>query len=55
MPRPKKAKQQRRAALAVYLPPALLEELRDVAEKEYRSASTQALIFIKRSLDERKV
>jgi len=51
MPRPKKPKDQRRAALAVYLPPALLDKLRDVATKDRRSASTQALIYIERGLE----
>jgi hypothetical protein len=51
MPRPKKPKDQRRAALAVYLPPAVLNKLRDVAMKDRRSASTQALIYIERGLE----
>ena len=51
MPR-KKSKEPRKAALAVYLPPKMLDKLRDVANKDRRSASTQALIFIEQALEQ---
>ena len=51
MPRPRKPKDQRRAALAVYLPPPLLNRLRDIAVKDRRSASTQALIYIEQGIE----
>jgi hypothetical protein len=50
MPRPKKAAAPKRAALAVYLPPKLLKKLQNVADREYRSASAQALLFIETAL-----
>ncbi|HZY92892.1 MAG TPA: hypothetical protein VFG07_09030 [Thermoplasmata archaeon] len=50
MPRPKKSPSQKRAALAVYLPPKLLKKLQKVADREYRSTSAQALLFIERAL-----
>lgn len=52
MPRPRKPAAQKRAALAVYLPPALLKKLQRVATRERRSASAQALLFIEGSLKE---
>lgn len=53
MPRGRRTLEQRNATLAVYLPKALLEELREVAEKDRRSASNQALIYIERALKAR--
>ncbi len=50
MPRPRKPQAQRRADLAVYLPPTLLRKLQKVALRERRSTSAQALLFIERSL-----
>ena len=50
MPRPRKPQAQRRAALAVYLPPSLLRKLQKVAVRERRSTSAQALLFIERAL-----
>ena len=50
MPRPKKPAAQKRAALAVYLPPKMLEKLQKVADREYRSTSAQALLFIEKAL-----
>ena len=50
MPRPRKPQAQRRAALAVYLPPSLLKKLQKVAIQERRSTSAQALLFIERAL-----
>ncbi len=51
MPRPKKSKDERKAVLAVYLTPAVLNRLRDLATKDRRSASTLALIYIERCLE----
>ncbi|HTT34465.1 MAG TPA: hypothetical protein VLX64_00030 [Thermoplasmata archaeon] len=50
MPRPRKPKGERRAALAVYLPASMLKRLQKVAERERRSTSAQALLFIERAL-----
>ena len=50
MPGTKTAKGRRNAVLAVYLPPEMLEQLRELASRDRRSASTQALIFIERCL-----
>jgi len=50
MPTQRKSRKTRNATLAVYLPRHMLEELRDMAEKDHRSASTQALILIERGL-----
>lgn len=50
MPRPKKSPAARRVGLAVYVEPAILSQLRRVAERERRSASTQAAIFIAEGL-----
>lgn len=50
MPRPKKPAAQKRAALAVYLPPKMLRKLQRVADRDYRSTSAQALLFIERAL-----
>ena len=50
MPRPKKPAAQKRAALAVYLPPKMLKKLQKVADREYRPTSAQALRFIERAL-----
>lgn len=51
MARPKKAVDQKRAALAVYLPPELLRRLQRIAERQYRSTSAQALLFLRRAID----
>jgi len=51
MPRPRKPKDEKRAALAVYLPIKLLKRLQKVAVEERRSTSAQALLFIERALD----
>ena len=50
MPRPRKPEGQRRAALAVYVPPSLLKRLQRVAERERRSTSAQALLFLERAI-----
>lgn len=50
MSRPKKSPAQKRAALAVYLPPKLLRKLQRVAERERRSASAQALLYLEKAL-----
>ena len=47
----RKSKARRDAVVAVYLPPKVLEKLRAVAEKERRTASTQALLYIERALE----
>lgn len=52
MPRHKSPKGQRSVALAVYLPPKMLERLRETALKDRRTASNQALVYIERCLDE---
>jgi hypothetical protein len=52
MVRPKKPREQRRLPLAVYLPEDVLERLRDMAARDRRSASTQALLLIERALEE---
>jgi len=54
MPRPRKDKNKRRVGLAVYVEPALLRALREVAEGERRSASTQAALYIEAGLGLRK-
>jgi CopG-like RHH_1 or ribbon-helix-helix domain, RHH_5 len=52
MPRPRKSPgSEKRAALAVYLPRNLLKKLQKVADRDYRSASAQALLFIERALE----
>jgi len=54
MARPRKDKGKRRVGLAVYVEPALLKALRQAAEVERRSASTQAALYIERGLGIRK-
>ena len=49
MSRPKKPSAQKRAALAVYLPVQLLKKLQRVSNRECRSTSAQALLFIERA------
>ncbi len=51
MPRPRKRPAQKRAALAVYLPPRMLAKLQRVAAREFPSASAQALLFLERALE----
>ncbi len=50
MPRPAKAKAKRRIGLAVYLEPNVLRRLKDAADRDRRSASTQAAIYIEAGL-----
>jgi hypothetical protein len=54
MSRPRKSPAPKRAALAVYLPPKVLAKLQRVAEREYRSASAQALLFIESALEKER-
>ncbi|HTT14518.1 MAG TPA: hypothetical protein VMG81_01900 [Thermoplasmata archaeon] len=51
MPRPRKSKAERRVPVAVYLEPALLKKLKEVAEKDRRSASTLAALYIEAGLE----
>jgi CopG-like RHH_1 or ribbon-helix-helix domain, RHH_5 len=50
----RKSRTPRDAVVAVYLPAKLLDKLRDVADRERRTASTQALIYIERALDQER-
>jgi hypothetical protein len=54
MPRPPKSKAKRRVGLAVYLEPAILKELKLAAERDRRSTSTQAALYIEEGLGLRK-
>lgn len=54
MPRPPKSKAKRRVGLAVYLEPAVLRRLKTAAERERRSASTQAALYIELGLRQRR-
>jgi CopG-like RHH_1 or ribbon-helix-helix domain, RHH_5 len=45
-----KPKSERRTAIAVYLPPKVLDTLKRAAEKDRRTASTLAMILIERGL-----
>jgi len=54
MPRPPKSKAKRRVGLAVYLEPAILRKLRQAAERDRRSTSTQAALYIEEGLGLRK-
>jgi len=54
MPRPTKSKTKRRIGLAVYLEPGILRLLKDAAERDRRSASTQAALYIEVGLGLRK-
>jgi hypothetical protein len=54
MGRPRKPRESRRVPLAVYAPPAVLRRLREVAARDRRSLSTQALILIEDGLKARK-
>jgi hypothetical protein len=54
MPRPAKSKAKRRVGLAVYLEPAILRKLREAAELDRRSTSTQAALYIEEGLGLRK-
>ncbi len=54
MPRPPKSKAKRRVGLAVYLEPAILRRLKEAAEADRRSASTQAALYIEEGLGLRK-
>ena len=54
MPRPPKSKAKRRVGLAVYLEPAVLRTLKEVAERDRRSTSTQAALYIEDGLGMRK-
>jgi hypothetical protein len=50
MPRPRKSKADRRVPVAVYLEPALLKRLKQAADKDRRSASTLAALYIEAGL-----
>ena len=50
MGRKAKPRSERRRAIAVYLPPKVLERLRKAAENDHRTASTLAMILIERGL-----
>jgi len=54
MPRPAKSKAQRRIGVAVYLEPWILRKLKETAELDRRSASTQAALYIERGLGIRR-
>ena len=54
MPRPPKSKAKRRVGLAVYLEPAILRDLKHAAERDRRSTSTQAALYIEEGLGLRK-
>lgn len=54
MARKRQTKGRRDAVLAVYMPAPLLAQLRAVADRERRTASTQALVYIERALDSTK-
>jgi hypothetical protein len=54
MPRPAKSAVKRRVGLAVYLEPEILQRLKDVADRDRRSASTQAALYIEEGLGLRK-
>jgi hypothetical protein len=54
MPRPRKTKGKRRVGLAVYVEPAILRALRVAADRDRRSASTLAALFIERGLGLRR-
>jgi hypothetical protein len=54
MPRPPKSKAKRRVGLAVYLEPGIVRQLKKAAERERRSASTQAALYIEMGLGLRK-
>jgi hypothetical protein len=54
MPRPTKSKAKRRVGLAVYLEPAILRKLRSAADRDRRSTSTQAALYIEEGLGLRK-
>ncbi len=54
MPRPPKSKAKRRVGLAVYLEPAILKNLKTAAERDRRSTSTQAALYIEEGLGLRK-
>jgi hypothetical protein len=54
MPRPSKTKAKRRVGVAVYLEPRILRKLKDAADRDRRSASTQAALYIEEGLGLRK-
>jgi len=54
MPRPAKSKAKRRIGLAVYLEPVIVRKLKDAADRDRRSASTQAALYIEEGLGLRK-
>jgi hypothetical protein len=54
MARPRKDKAKRRVGLAVYVEPVILRALRQAAENDRRSASTQAALYIEYGLGLRK-
>jgi hypothetical protein len=54
MPRPPKSKAKRRVGLAVYLEPAILRKLKETAEHDRRSTSTQAALYIEDGLGLRR-
>lgn len=54
MPRPPKSKAKRRVGLAVYLEPAVLHKLKNEAERDRRSTSTQAALYIEEGLGLRR-
>ncbi len=54
MPRPAKSKEKRRIGLAVYLEPSVLRRLKEAADRDRRSASTQAAMYIEDGLGIRR-
>ena len=54
MPRPAKSKAKRRVGLAVYLEPEVLQRLKHAADRDRRSASTQAALYIEEGLGLRR-
>ena len=50
MARRKKPLKERRVPLAIYVPPAIMDRLREVAEQDRRSLSSEALLLLERAL-----
>lgn len=50
MPRGRKPRRVKRMPLAIYVPPEVLARLKEVAEKDRRSMSTEALLILEEGL-----
>jgi hypothetical protein len=51
MPRTKKSRSEKRVPLAVYIPPGMLDQLRELAAKDRRTLSSETVLILEEALE----